>query len=347
MKDTDFKQNISHDFDKYYLTRALQLAYQIPLSSVKTNPRVGAVIVNAGKIIAEGAHQQFGGEHAEVTALKQLKDSDISTETTLYVTLEPCNHFGKTPPCTELIIERKISRVVIGCLDPNPLVAGKGVQRLQNAGIQVVVNDNQYDFQTLIKQFWVNQTLNRPFIILKWAQSRDGFIAKIGQKTTISSYESQIQTHYLRSQAMAILVGGNTARIDTPILNNRFFINNLTQPIIYSASQNFPTQQFHIPPIIVPNNPQLLKAGSEETIEWLQQLLKTHHIGSILVEGGTQTLNQFVSASLWDEAYRITAPISLENGIKAPNAESLSWKKIALIGEDCWEKSTNSTRVNK
>lgn len=339
--------NEACEHDELFLQRAFELAWQVPLCQLKTNPRVGAVVVKNKKIIAEGAHQHFGKEHAEVTALSQISSQEITPETTLYVTLEPCNHFGKTPPCTELIIQKKVARVVVGCLDPNPLTFGSGINKLQSEGIQVVLSKNPALYQVLIKPFWINQVQKRPFVILKWAQSTDGFIARPASRTAISGYESQIQTHYLRSQVMAILIGGNTARIDSPQLNNRFFSNNLLQPIIWSNSGNFPVSQYQIPPIVISEEAlqshKLLKITPEESmLDWLKRLLKVYQVSSVLVEGGAQVLNQFIAENLWDEAFRITAPIKVHAGINAPAAELFNWQRHFQLGQDLWEKASNN-----
>lgn len=276
--------------------RCLQLA-AYGKGLVAPNPLVGSVIVCEGKIIGEGYHHQYGGPHAEVNAINSVKDKSLLKHSTLYVNLEPCSHYGKTPPCSELIIQKYIPRVVIGMKDPFPEVSGRGIQMLKDAGIDVHVGVLEEESKELNKRFLLFHREKRPYIILKWAQSADGFIDKHrkpgdGQKPVKFSNEfTQILVHKLRAEEAAIMVGKRTEELDNPKLNVRYWSGK---------------------------DPIIVRSDSTKTLPDLMRELYEKNIQSLIVEGGAKLLNSFISAHLWDEARIETAEIELKEGVPAP-----------------------------
>lgn len=318
--------------DLDFLRRCLELA-RIPGAAVEPNPRVGAVVVLDGKIIGEGWHEAFGGPHAEVMAIRTVADQSQLSKACLYVSLEPCNHHGKTPPCTELIIKHGIPRVVVGSIDPNPSMGGKSMEMLRGHGVEVVLAEDQTPYQELNPHFWINQRLHRPFITLKWAQSQDGFIAGRGDsglpvRTAISGQESARLVHRLRHEHHAILVGANTVLTDDPKLDTRHFPGRNAISIVLDAemkvggdSDFFKNRDRSI----LVNGKESGQYGNLTLIqhtgslqELLEHLYSVEKIGSILVEGGTQVLQQFLNSGLADEVIVIQGQIFLKNGLQAP-----------------------------
>ena len=218
---TTHKQSVARS--QLFMQRALQLA-RLSAVTVSPNPMVGCVIVHNGKIIGEGYHQKYGDAHAEVNAVNAVSDKSLLSESTVYVTLEPCSHFGKTPPCADLLIKHKFKKVIVCNYDPNPLVAGQGIEKLRQAGIEVEVGLLEEEGRELNKRFFTYIEKKRPYIILKWAESADGFIAKgIYETVQISNLLSRRFVHKMRSEEDAIMVGTNTAKYDNPTLNTRFW----------------------------------------------------------------------------------------------------------------------------
>ncbi|MFK7925747.1 MAG: bifunctional diaminohydroxyphosphoribosylaminopyrimidine deaminase/5-amino-6-(5-phosphoribosylamino)uracil reductase RibD [Bacteroidia bacterium] len=325
------------DLDSIYLERCLQLA-RLGGSKVQTNPMVGAVVVKNQQIIGEGYHRSQGTPHAEVNAVRSVKQASLLSQSTLYVSLEPCCIYGKTPPCTDLILKHQIPKVVIGTLDPNPLVAGGGVARLRENGVEVVMAADPRPFQALNRVFFFNQAQHRPFISLKWAQSKDGFIATynpLGQAvpTKITDYSAAIFTHKLRAEHQAILVGTNTANIDNPRLDTRLYPGSSPQPIVLGR-ENKLKPQLRLRAL----NRQVLisKPASEQSlVEWLNTLYQEQQIASILVEGGSNVLNQFIAADCYEAIYRYSSPKTLEEGVAAPSLEeNYPWSGNAQLGPD-------------
>jgi len=297
--------------------------------AVSPNPMVGAVIVYNGKIIGEGLHQQYGGPHAEVHAVQSVKNPSLLPHSTLYCSLEPCYHFGKTPPCVDLIIEKKIPRVVISNTDPNPKVAGQSIEKMRAHGIEVTEN------VLAEKGAWINRSFftwikkQRPHIILKWAQSRDGFIGKPGEETAISGPATKRLVHRWRAETDAILVGTQTALTDNPQLNNRFW--GVRQPlrIALDFSSKIPSV-FHL---LDDTQPTWI-IGPERPGQWSQtrfsDLSRNHLLpellaalyqekkSTLLVEGGASLLYSFIINGLWDEIRTITNSGLLGAGIQAP-----------------------------
>ncbi len=319
------------------MQRCLQLAKN-GLGKTYPNPLVGCVIVWKKQIIGEGWHQKAGGPHAEVNAIRAVKDKAKLKEATLYVSLEPCSHYGKTPPCSDLIIENKIKNVVIGSMDPNPEVAGNGVKKLQEFCDTVKVGVLEKACKNLNKRFFTFQQQKRPYVILKWAKTQDGFIApktqEIGKPTWITNPYSKQLVHKWRSEEQAILVGLNTALKDNPQLNTRLWkgknpvrilIDQELKSISSSTSLHLLDQQ--IKTIIFCKNPLENKENlifekidfNKNPIPQILEVLYQHNLQSLIVEGGQKTLNSFISSNLWDEARVFTGNSYFEDGIKTPD----------------------------
>ncbi|MDR1436535.1 MAG: bifunctional diaminohydroxyphosphoribosylaminopyrimidine deaminase/5-amino-6-(5-phosphoribosylamino)uracil reductase RibD [Candidatus Symbiothrix sp.] len=284
------------DWEEKYMSRCLQLA---AYGSGRTapNPMVGAVIVRNGKITGEGFHRRYGEFHAEVNAINAVKNPELLRESTLYVNLEPCSHQGKTPPCTGLIIRKQIPRVVVGMIDPFPEVAGKGINQLREAGIEVVTGVLEKECQRLNRRFITFHEKQRPYIILKWAQSSDGFIDRFRQEgggqspVQFSDSFRQIAVHKIRAEETAIMVGSRTERLDRPQLNVRFWYGK---------------------------NPRIIKPVTGKSLTEQLHELYTQKILSLLVEGGSQLLQSFIDEQLWDEAQVEIHPMKLQEGVKIP-----------------------------
>jgi diaminohydroxyphosphoribosylaminopyrimidine deaminase/5-amino-6-(5-phosphoribosylamino)uracil reductase len=328
---------------RIFMQRALELA-ELGKGAVRPNPLVGCVIVHEGKIIGEGYHQQYGGPHAEVHAIASVINPTLLPDSTLYVTLEPCSHWGKTPPCANLLVEKGIKSVVVATLDPNPLVAGKGVQLLQNAGVEVTVGLLEQEARWQNRRFFCQQEKHRPYLILKWAQTTDGFVARENfDSKWISGTQSRQLVHQWRGEEQAILVGKNTALHDNPRLNVRDWTGADPIRVVLDSKLELPTHLHlfdqQIPTICY----NTLKNQTLPNLEWvkLPELslptlladLQRRNIQSVLVEGGSQVLQQFLAAGLWDEARVFTSPITFERGIAAPTFTQLPAETYA-VGED-------------
>jgi diaminohydroxyphosphoribosylaminopyrimidine deaminase/5-amino-6-(5-phosphoribosylamino)uracil reductase len=323
-----------------YMHRCLQLA-KSAAGWVAPNPMVGAVLVNDGKMIGEGYHQQYGASHAEVNCFNSVQPADehLIPISILYVSLEPCAHFGKTPPCADLIISKGIKKVVVGIRDPFAEVNGKGIEKLIAAGIDVVVGCLEEDCYELNKRFFCFHTQQRPYIILKWAQTADNFIGNISNdRLLITSDSTNKLVHQWRAEEAAILVGANTALKDDPQLTVRSV--NGKQPVRLLIDKMLTVPQDRklfdgSVRTIVFNTLEDKKAENLEYIKidfsknHIEQILNScyrNNIQSILVEGGAATLNQFIIAGLWDEARAITnQDLKIETGIKSP---SIVGKKV-------------------
>ncbi|MFZ9187433.1 MAG: bifunctional diaminohydroxyphosphoribosylaminopyrimidine deaminase/5-amino-6-(5-phosphoribosylamino)uracil reductase RibD [Algoriphagus sp.] len=326
-----------------FMQRALDLAER-GKGAVCPNPMVGCVLVHEGKIIGEGYHEQYGGPHAEVNAIASVTDPKLLEETTAYVSLEPCSHYGKTPPCANLLIEKGIKSVVVATLDPNPLVAGKGVKLLQEAGISVQVGLLEQEARWQNRRFFCQQEKKRPYVILKWAQTQDRFIARQNfDSKWISNSQSRQLVHQWRSEEQAILVGKNTALQDNPRLNVRDWTGSDPIRVVLDSKLELPADLHLFDQQIPTLCYNLLKSEKLTNLEWVQlpqisleALLADLHarqIQSVLIEGGSQTLSQFLAAGLWDEARVFTAPIQFERGIAAPKLTQTPAESHA-IGED-------------
>ena len=285
---------------------------------------VGAVVVYNDRIIGEGFTNPYGGAHAEVNAINAVADKSLLEGSTLYVTLEPCSHYGKTPPCSDMIIKNKIPRVVIGCIDDNPEVAGRGVNKLKAAGCEVLVGVLEKQCKTHLKRFFAFHNKKRPYVILKWAQSIDGFIApktKRHKKSVwITNTYSRQLVHKWRAEEQAILVGSNTVTEDNPTLDVRDWKGH--NPIrIVLGKINQQGTSFNI----YNNSSETFTFNqdfldySKPIAEQICALLYSNNINSVIIEGGSQTLQTFIDEDLWDEARVFHGNIRFEEGVKAPH----------------------------
>lgn len=307
-----------------YMQRALRIARN-GLGAVSPNPMVGAVIVYGDRIIGEGYHRKYGGPHAEVNAIAYVAEEDRAflTQSTMYVTLEPCSHYGKTPPCADLIVSTGIPRVVVGCLDPFIKVSGRGVAKLRDAGVEVVTGVMETECRQLNKVFMTAHTLSRPYVTLKWAQSRDGFMGGIkdGEKVPVkfSTPESAVLVHALRERHDAILIGAKTALTDKPSLNVRLFSGNNPVVVVVDRSgtasagcENISGKLLYyssVKPTV--DKAEWIECSPLVTISDILSDLYKRGITSVLVEGGGVILNSFVTENCYDEARVEIAPFEL------------------------------------
>ena len=281
------------------------------LGKTYPNPNVGCLLFYDGKIISEGYTSQAGQNHAEVNVINKINDSDILRKSTLYVTLEPCSHHGKTPPCCNAIFNKNIKRVVVGCKDPNELVNGSGIKYLNKKGVKVKVGVLENECRELHKRFFTYQNKKRPYIILKWAESSDGFISPLknntGRPFWISNKYTRQIVHKWRSQENAILVGSKTYITDNPILDSRNWNNNNPQRFIITGNNKIQNKRFDI-----------IRHNKTLSVDNINQILFEKNIQSILVEGGKKTLETFIKSGCWDEARIIKNEKKINNGIRSP-----------------------------
>lgn len=319
-----------------YMQRCLELA-ALGAGSVSPNPMVGAVIVHNGKVIGEGYHQKYGEAHAEVNAVNAViasysNHADLLKKSTIYVSLEPCAHYGKTPPCADLIIKHQIPKVVVGCRDPFAQVDGKGIEKLQTAGIEVKLGVLEKECQWLNRRFFTRVQKQRPYIILKWAQTADGFFAPAdGSQHWITGPESRKLVHQWRAEEDAILVGKNTILADNPQLNVRYAEGKSPKRVVIDRrlelneqlnvfDQSVETLIFNeIKTDIDGKNKYIALEDFDRFVpQYILFQLYLQDIQSVIIEGGAYTLKAFIDAGLWDEARIFTGASVLENGIKAP-----------------------------
>lgn len=303
-----------------YMERALQLARN-GYGHTSPNPMVGAVIVCDNRIIGEGYHRKIGGPHAEVWAVRSVAEADrhLLPRSVMYVTLEPCSHYGKTPPCARLIIEHHIGKVVVGCTDPNPNVSGRGIAMLREAGIEVEVGVLENECRLLNRKFMVAQTHSRPYVMLKWAQSADGFTAQmkngVPAPVKFSTSLTSCLMHRERASVDAIMVGRSTVIADNPSLSVRFVAGQSPRPVIMDRSGMLPAHpEFQLlskQGVIyvtstkrndLPASVQQLVVSPNAAVEEVLQALKQVGVSSLMVEGGATLLGAFVESGLWDDA---------------------------------------------
>ena len=346
------------DMHLKYMQRCLQLA-ELGRYTCAPNPMVGCVVVYENRIIAEGWHYQAGMPHAERVALAKVNDDEVLKNSTLYVSLEPCSHYGRTPPCASLIIEKQIPKVVVASLDSNPLVAGKGIELLRSHGVEVIHGVLEQEARALNKKFYTYHEKKRPFIQLKWAQTADGFIAKYEEGKTkplaISNSFSNRKVHMMRAEHEAILVGRNTAKLDNPKLDVRHVSGKNPLRLVIDRSLMLPHSLQLLSddkPTWILNQQQGGQQGNKtfkrynmSDWAWLHDLMDDLYqaqIQSLLVEGGAEVLQAFISAHLWDEATVITAlNKSIGMGVKAPTiSNSLIQEKNLVFGDE-WLKFKN------
>ncbi|TYA71483.1 bifunctional diaminohydroxyphosphoribosylaminopyrimidine deaminase/5-amino-6-(5-phosphoribosylamino)uracil reductase RibD [Seonamhaeicola marinus] len=339
----------SHEF---YIKRCIKIGKN-GLGSTRPNPMVGAVIVRNNTIIGEGFTSPYGGPHAEVNAINAVKDKELLKSATIYVTLEPCSHYGKTPPCSDLIIRHQIPNVVIGCIDDNEQVAGKGVKKLKDAGVNVVVGVLEKECKEHHKRFFTFHNKKRPYIILKWAETNNGFIApesKNEQKPVwISNTYSRQLTHKWRTEEQAILVGTNTVLQDNPTLTARDWTGQNPIRVVIDKdlklNKNLNIFNDKAETLIIHGKNNSLSNGNETQKGWsihppigyenvilseidfskknaiaqqICEVLFRQNINSIIIEGGQKTLQTFINEDLWDEARVFTGDVMFKEGTKAP-----------------------------
>ena len=305
-----------------YINRCIEIAKN-GLGYTRPNPMVGCVIVYENTIIGEGFTSPYGGHHAEVNAISSVKDKPLLKKSTLYVTLEPCSHFGKTPPCSNHIIEHQIPKVVIGTLDTNSKVSGKGVEALIAAGCEVIVGILENECKIHHKRFFTFHNKQRPYIILKWAETLDGFIAALNNHEQkpfwISNSFSRQLVHKWRSEEHAILVGANTVLADNPSLTVRDWTGQNPIRIVLDWDGNLPKDRaiFNNASetlIITKNDMDYSKDIASQVCSFLYE----KEIQSVIIEGGSKTLQSFIDEKLWDEARVFTGKMTLNQGVKAP-----------------------------
>ena len=319
--------------DKILMLRCLDLAY-LGNGYVAPNPMVGCVIVHNDTIIGEGYHAKYGSDHAEVMAIKSVNDPSLLKDATLYVSLEPCNHFGKTPPCVDRIIKAEIKKVVVGCEDIHSKVSGRGISALKDAGIEVVENVLQEKCEALNKRFFTFHKRKRPYVVLKWAQTKDGFLDRTRDASSkpkvnwISAPETKSLVHKWRAEEDAILVGRNTVLYDNPSLTVREWIGKNPVRIVIDShlqtdikgnvfSEGAKTLILNLEKNSSVENVEYIKIEETSTRCILNELYK-RGIQSVLVEGGSRTLQYFIVDNAWDEARVIVGNQYFEDGIKAP-----------------------------
>jgi diaminohydroxyphosphoribosylaminopyrimidine deaminase / 5-amino-6-(5-phosphoribosylamino)uracil reductase len=338
-----------------FMKRCIQLA-KLGEGHVSPNPMVGAVLVHNNRIIGEGYHEIYGEAHAEVNCINSVKQADknLIRESVLYVSLEPCSHYGKTPPCADLVIRNKIPRVVIGCKDVFTEVNGKGIERLKQNGIDVTVDVLENECKNLNKAFFTFQSLQRPYVILKWAQTADNKIANTGNKRLLISEEITTKlVHKWRAETTGILIGTNTAKTDNPKLTNRLWSGNSPVRLIIDLdlqlSQNSKIFKNDAPTIIFnlqkksPEFHEPLKnevyyyqiSDRDKTIEEILKACYELKIQSILIEGGKKLLQSFIDKNLWDEArIIINTKMFIGNGLAAPKLNNVQIQKQFSLGND-------------
>ena len=343
------------------MQRCLDLA-SLGFGNVAPNPMVGAVLVHDNKIIGEGFHQQYGQAHAEVNCINSVKKhhQHLIEKSTLYVSLEPCNHFGKTPPCSDLIVAQKISKVVIACTDPFEKVNGSGIKKLSDSGVEVITGILEKEAIALNKRFFTFHQQKRPYIILKWAQSENQCISAFqGKPIKITNALTDILVHKWRSEESAIMVGTNTVLLDNPSLTTRNWIGK--NPIRIYIDRNLKVEQTakildqSVPTIIFNQHINKIEGENDfiqinferEIIPQINELLFQKNIQSVIIEGGAKLLQTFIDTGVWDEARIITnQTMCIENGIASPNFDYKSCFKQEKIENDLIQYFSNP-KMNK
>ncbi|MDE7474865.1 MAG: bifunctional diaminohydroxyphosphoribosylaminopyrimidine deaminase/5-amino-6-(5-phosphoribosylamino)uracil reductase RibD [Duncaniella sp.] len=312
--------------DEKYMRRALELARHGELDA-SPNPMVGAVIVDpSGRIIGEGWHRRCGEGHAEVNAVASVKDPSMLRDATMYVTLEPCSHYGKTPPCADMIVEKGIPRVVIGTLDPFAKVSGRGVAKLLAAGVEVSTGMLEDECRELNRKFMTAHRLHRPYITLKWAQSADGYI-----DGRISTPVTSVAVHKMRATNDAILIGSGTALADNPTLTTRDFAGKSPVKVVLDRRRRLPAD------LRLFNDGEVIVLSDCRNLSEAMERLYDRGLTSVLVEGGAEILGSFLSEDLWDEIRVEVSPVCIDGKVKVPllpqtdvipNIETLDGHKI-------------------
>lgn len=336
---------MEHDaLDNLFMERCLSLAMN-GMGNTKPNPMVGSVVVHNNRIVGEGYHSIYGGAHAEKNAIESVVDKSVLKDSILYVSLEPCSHFGKTPPCANLIVDSGIRKVVVAVEDPNPLVKGKGIEFLSSQGVEVKIGVKEAEAIELNRRFFTFHTRNRPYVILKWAQTLDGFIDVVRKPDDpvkpvwITNEESRVLVHKWRSEEQAILIGTNTVLMDNPQLNVRYWQGQSPMRVVLDRLLRIPLESHvydgTVPTLIfIGNNatalarrPLVAQVPNTEMViidfargAEVQMLKELHRRGvqSLIIEGGTMILNSFFARGFWDEARMFVGNKFFGNGVKAP-----------------------------
>jgi diaminohydroxyphosphoribosylaminopyrimidine deaminase / 5-amino-6-(5-phosphoribosylamino)uracil reductase len=336
--------------DILYMKRCIELALKGD-GTTRPNPMVGAVIVHKNKILGEGFHIRAGGPHAEVIAINAVADKSLLKESTIYVSLEPCSHFGKTPPCADLIIETGIKRVVAGTTDTTSKVAGKGFEKLRSAGVEVISGVMEEECRRVNKRFFTFHEKKRPYVIMKWAQSSDGYIDVVRKQgdpvepNWITGSAERVLVHRWRAGEDAILAGGATIRSDNPSLNVRHWTGTDPVRVIISRSADFPSDSrvFNLPGkvlLFTQNERHGTRAKTITTyadvvpVKEILSVLYREGIQSVIVEGGARILGSFISSGYWDEARIFTGRKSFGTGVPAPAVEGRIVEKAVFRESD-------------
>ncbi len=330
--------------DKEFMVRCLELARK-GLGNTAPNPMVGCVLVAGGRIIGQGYHREYGGPHAEANAIASVRKPDMLASSTLYVNLEPCSHHGRTPPCSDLILEKGIPRVVVGTEDPNRLVSGRGITRLQDHGVKVSLGTGEKECLELNRRFYTYHKNKRPYIILKWAETKDGFIDRertagtSGHINWITGTAERQLVHKWRSEEQAILVGTRTALTDDPELTVRDWSGRQPLRLVIDRKGKLPGNlkllDGHSPTVIfsekalkpMENVRPVKISGEQDILEGILDFLYDNEIQSLIVEGGRATLDGFIKRNLWDEARVFTGDQLFKRGIRGPNFEAVVSEK--------------------
>ncbi|MGS2739610.1 bifunctional diaminohydroxyphosphoribosylaminopyrimidine deaminase/5-amino-6-(5-phosphoribosylamino)uracil reductase RibD [Sinomicrobium sp. M5D2P17] len=331
-----------------YLNRCIQLAKN-GLGTTYPNPLVGSVVVHDDKIIGEGWHRKAGEPHAEVYAIRSVANPSLLKASTIYVSLEPCSHYGKTPPCSDLIIASGIKNVVIGTIDPFDAVAGRGVKKLTESGCNVTVGVLESECRELNKRFFTYHNQKRPYIILKWAESTDGYLSPVQRKETapvwISNTYSRQLVHKWRSEEQAIFVGTNTVMQDNPRLDTRDWTGNSPVRVVLDRELRIPGDFLvwdkRVKTIFLTGGKTIADEENitTETIDFsgniaaqVCEVLYRHGLQSVIIEGGRQTFQTFIDAKLWDEARIFRGNIMFNDGTPAPELQGHLWAEQDIAG---------------
>lgn len=331
------------------MSRCIELAKK-GLGSTYPNPMVGCVIVHKGRIIGEGWHHKAGEAHAEINAIESVKEKSLLTEAVIYVSLEPCSHFGRTPPCSDRIISEGIPTVVIGSTDPNPMVSSKGIARLRASGCEVITGVLKDECDLLNKRFFTFQKKKRPYIFLKWAQSADGFIAPAeranpGQPVWISNAFSRQLSHKMRADEAAILVGTQTVIDDNPSLTTRNWKGASPLRLVLDRHNRIPDDAAVFDgssdTIVLTANPAIHRPNAQSKVidfdkpvsQQICDVLFELEIQSLIVEGGARTLRTFIDANLWDEAWVFEGTTAFGEGTAAPRTDAVVISEENIQGD--------------
>ncbi|HEX8426179.1 bifunctional diaminohydroxyphosphoribosylaminopyrimidine deaminase/5-amino-6-(5-phosphoribosylamino)uracil reductase RibD [Hymenobacter sp.] len=333
-------------FDHLMMRRALDLA-RLGIGHTRPNPMVGCVVTHGGRVIGEGWHRQYGGPHAEVNALAAVADETLLPQSRVYVTLEPCAHHGKTPPCADLLVAKGVVEVVVCNLDPNPLVAGRGLEKLRAAGIHVETGLLEAEGRWLNRRFFTSQEKKRPYVVLKWAETADGYLAgPYFQPVPISGELARVAVHQWRAEEQAILVGTRTALHDNPHLNVREWPGPNPIRVVIDKNLSLPPTH-HLfdgkQPTVVytyrekSNKEHLDYVMLSEAEDLFPQILSSLHqrnVQSVLVEGGPTVLNSLMKDGLWDEIRVLRNPRRLAGGVLAPKPGLSGLREHRKLGDD-------------